>query len=62
MQHRVTVIAHAEGEDVYCWTKTEAVDLVRSCLRVHPSEEISVRTVYMTAEQFDAMDDYDGEC
>lgn len=61
-KYPVVVIAHEDGEDVYCWGTESGVEAVRSCLMVHPDEEISVSMTRMTEKQYDALDDYDGEC
>ena len=59
----VVAVDHPErGETVYCWGTNAGVTTVRACLVTHPKEEISVKVVMMTEKQFDAMDDYEGEC
>lgn len=58
----VVVVAHGDGEEVYCWGTQSGVATVRSCLATHPDEEVSVRMIEMTKKEFEALDDYDGEC
>lgn len=60
-KHLVVIISHPD-EDVYCWGKTSGMELIGSCLSTHPEEEIKVSAVEMTEAQFDALDDYTGEC
>jgi CRISPR/Cas system-associated protein endoribonuclease Cas2 len=61
-KYPVVAIEHGDGEIVYCWGVESGAKAIRSCLTVHPEEEISVSTIKMTEKQFDAMEDYTGEC
>lgn len=61
-KYPVVVIDHENGEVVYCWGRASGVETVRHCLREHPNEAITVRRTAMTEEEFDALDDYDGDC
>lgn len=58
----IIAIDHEDSETVYCWGKTSGVATVRHCLKEHPDEAIVVRCITMTEEEFDALDDYDGDC
>ena len=50
------------GEIVYCWGQQMGVAAVRSCLREHPEEAVTVRVINMTAKEYDALPDYEGDC
>lgn len=59
----VFAIEHLEtGEIVYCWGRTTTNQTVAACLRIHPNESFIVSRVDMTAEEFDELPDYEGEC
>jgi hypothetical protein len=58
----VIAIDHEDGETVYCWGKTSGVETVRHCLKEHPEQSITVRQIAMAEEEFEALDDYDGDC
>jgi len=61
-KYLVVVIEHEYGNDVYCWGMESGTEMVRSCLTVHPGEPISVRVIKMTEKQYEALDDYEGDC
>jgi hypothetical protein len=59
----IVVIEHeGDGDAVYCWGVRQATKTIQSCLRVHPEQSISVSTIEMTEKEYDALDDYTGEC
>lgn len=61
-KNTVVLIEHEDGDDVYCWTQEQGVETVRSCLNTHPREPISVKTIEMTAKEYDSLPDYEGDC
>lgn len=60
--HDVVVIEHVSDPDdiVYCWGVTRGAQTVKACLT--RGEDVSVRKIQMTTKQYDALEDYDGEC
>lgn len=60
-KHPVVVIDHIDtGETVYCWGAESGVDTIASCLS--RGELITVDRIQMTEKQYDALDEYDGDC
>lgn len=58
----IIAIDHEDGETVYVWGRTHGLEAIRSCVRTHPEEAITIRQITMTEEQFDALEEYDGDC
>lgn len=58
----VVVVEHEDGEAVYCWGRTNGIKAVRSCLKIHPKQQLSVQLIEMTEAEYDALDDYEGDC
>lgn len=61
-KYTVVQIGHEDGEMVYCWGEKMGLKTVESCIVTHPQEPITVSVVRMTEKQYDALDDYDGDC
>lgn len=61
-KYPIIVIDHEDGEVVYCWGREMGTETVGHCLRVHPEEPITVRTIRMTEKQYEALSDYQGDC
>lgn len=60
-KHPVVAIIHPD-ETVFCWGHNAGVATVRSCLTEHPKEKITVEVVQMTEAEFDALEEYKGDC
>ena len=50
------------GEIVYCWGREMGMTTIKSCINEHPKEAVTVRVIKMTAKEYDALPDYEGDC
>ena len=60
---KVIEIFHVDTEEfIVCWGVTSGIDAIRSCLRTHPEQQIIVAVTEMSPDEYDALDEYEGEC
>lgn len=61
-KYPIVLIEHEAGKMVWCWNHQQGIETVDECLHKHPENPVSVRIVKMTEKQYDALDDYEGDC
>lgn len=61
-KHSVIQIDHEGGGTVYCWGVEQGLDTIKSCIKTHPEESVTIKEIRMTEKQYDALPDYEGDC